>query len=399
MCDTEIQAEIEDSVLLYTKASTSSDECAVSVIGVLATSSGQMLSHVLRHTAEAGMRHFVVVPCDIITNLPPQVLVEAYRSRADSAMGLLVGYHNTLDLDDKKHRVAAKNYSVYTKTSTGDLQMLDYYSADDVAFHKALSLRTQLVWRYPNASVSTRVLNALVFFGDAYAVGATLAAAPEKFSDAYFSSRPLIKVVRDLARRLWQSSHKESTVALMLVPDQAAFLRAHTLPEYVEANRHYLKLQARENAGKPPAPKEKMAATVGVDALVGSTSVLGERTNVKRSVVGANCTIGRRVRLTGAVVMDNVTIEDDVQLENTVVGHGAVVGARSKLTNCFVEATNTVAQGTASKGDTLLCLTLEGLVESELALESSDDGLDESSDYDEGEYEGEYDNSDGLFGY
>lgn len=64
-----------------------------------------------------------------------------------------------------------------------------------------------------------------------------------------------------------------------------------------------------------------------------------------------------------------------------------------------MESTHDVMNGTQSKGDTLLCLTLEGLVVSDSSSEdaSSSEG-DSDSDYEEFDEE-DYDNSDGLFGY
>lgn len=373
---------------------------SIEVVEYAGSLSGQVLQFLTKNDILLPHEHFVLLPCDFITNLPPHVLIEAYRCRRESDLGVLVYYRNQLDIEDKKHKIFPKNYTVYTELPGGSAQLLDYYAAEDVDFHKGFKIRTQLLWKHPKTTVSTQLLNSLVFFGNSRLISEHLTRNAAKFSDAYFASRPLIKIIRDLARKEWQSASGDLSVGFLVVPKQADFFRANTLPVYMEANRHFLKLQARESAGgKPSGPKDKSAANVGADSMVGENTSLGEKTNVKRSVVGKNCTIGKRVKLTGSIVLDNAIIEDDVQLENTIVGHDATIRAKSRLTNCYVESTHDVIKGTQSKGDTLLCLTLEGLVESAIESSSSE-GLDSDSSYDDYEDDYEYgDNSDGLFGY
>ena len=78
------------------------------------------------------------------------------------------------------------------------------------------------------------------------------------------------------------------------------------------------------------------------------------------------------------------------------------IRSKSKLVSCYVESTHEVAKGTQVKGDTLLCLSLEGLdvEDGESAIESSLEESSSGSDYDDFEEEYEYgDNSDGLFAY
>lgn len=413
LCDEESADSIKDALEQYKAQKTASVALAsdvlemdgdvlkfihsIEVIEYSGSSSGQVLQFLTKNEILQPLEHFVLLPCDFITNLPPHVLIEAYRCRRDSDLGVVVYYRNQLDIEDKKHKIFPKNYTVYTDLPCGSSQLLDYYSAEDVDFHKGFKVRTQLLWKHSKTTVSTKLLNSSIFFGNSQLIAERLTQNANKFTDLYFASRPLIKIVRDLARREWQSANWNLSIGFLVVPEQADFFRANTLPVYMEANRHFLKSQARDSAGRLAAPKEKTAANVGVDSMVGEGTQLGEKTNVKRSVVGANCTIGKRVKLTGSIILDNTVIEDDVQLENTIVGHDAVIHSKSRLTNCYVESTHDVLKGTQSKGDTLLCLTLEGLVESAIESSSSeDDGSDSSFD----DYEDDFaDNDDGLFGY
>lgn len=386
--EAEIVGSAED-VFQYTNS--------IELLALDTTASGEIIRHLHSSGALGAYKHVVLLPCDFITNLPPQVLIEAYRNRADDDVGVLVHYRNQLDIEDKKTRVFPRNYTIYGLRADGQDQLLDIYSAEDIAFHKSLPIRTQMAWKHSNATVSTKLLNSGVFFGCVDAMWGVFEAHSDRFSDAYFKTHSITKVVRDLARRSWSHSAQGKNVVLLTLPHQAKFLRANNLPVLMEANRYFLKLQAATKAQQ----LQTSTANIGADSLVGPDSVLGEKTNVKRSVVGKNCRIGKRVKLTGTLVLDNVTIEDDVLLENCIIGHHVHIQNKVRLTNCNVESTHEVAKGTQAKGDTLLCFTLEGLVEGdESAVESSLESGSSGSESDYDDFDDEYgDNSDGLFAY
>ncbi|KAK6204971.1 translation initiation factor eIF2B subunit [Scheffersomyces amazonensis] len=418
-CQEEIERAIGNFKVNYAKVKQeNADESGVdsndghnTIIDVLpldTDNTGEILLHLYKSSSSLDdYRSFVILPCDFITNLPPQVLIEAYRNKEDSDVGLLVTYYNQLDIEDKKSKIFPKNYTIYSELSDGKCQLLDMYSNEDIDFHKALQIRTQMCWRHGNSTISTKLLNSGIFFGSKDAIFKIFDENPDKVTDSYFKNRPITKIVRDLGRRSWRHSSAKETIGCIVLPQQATFFRNNNLPVLMEANRYFMKAQAIAKAtqGSGQPQKDKTAANVGIDSLVGDNTTLGERTNVKRSVVGSNCIIGKRVKLTGCLILNNVTIDDDVQLENCIIGNNAIIHSKSRLTNCNVESTNEVVKGTQAKGETLLCLSLEGLVEDESALseeeessETDESGSDFSDDYDaeEDEYAG---NEDGLFAY
>ncbi|CUM64324.1 uncharacterized protein PRCAT00001925001 [Priceomyces carsonii] len=366
--------------------------------------SGEIISFLSKSQELRPDQDFVLLPCDFITNLPPQVLIEAYRNRSDTDLGLVVHYRNQLEIEDRKSKIFPKNFTVYSELSEDNPSLLDIFMPEDIKYHKSLQIRTQLCWRYFNSIVTTKLLNGGIFFGSSK-IFKIFEENQDQFSETYFE-RPILKVIRDLARRSWKHSVKKETIGLMIVPQQATFFRSNNLPVLMEANRYFMKLEAASKAQLQSSQvKDKFGANVGVDSLVGEHSQLGEKTNVKRTVIGSNCNIGKRVRLTGCLILNGVTIHDDVQLENCIIGNNAIIHSKAKLINCNVESTNEIAKGTQAKGDTLLCLSLEGLVEDIVigdstsesdseSLTGSEDSLTENDFIDEFE-----DNDDGLFGH
>lgn len=373
----------------------------IDILSLEAETSGEVLYHLYKKNIVGSYKHFLLLPCDFVTDLPPQVLIEAYRNREESDIGIAVHYRNQLDIEDKKHKIFPIEYTIYLELNDGQCQLLDLYSAADIEFQQALKIRTQMCWRYPNSSISTSLLNSSIFFGSTAEIFSIFNTWQEKSTEQYFASRPMSKIIRDLARRSWKHAHPKETIGFVVIPEQATFFRTTNTHVLMEANRYFMKLQAQEKgtAGAQQT-KDKLAATIGLDSLVGEGTTLGERTHVKRTVVGKNCTVGKRVKLTGCLLLNNVTIEDDVQLENCIIGHDVRIQTKLKLVHCNVESTHDVVKGTQAKNETLHCLSLEGLIEGdESAVESeSDEEDDGESSYDE--YDGEFDdNEDGLFGY
>lgn len=382
---------------------------SIDVIPVNSTSNGEILNHLYTSYLSTGTlesENFVILPCDFITNLPPQVLIEAYRNKSETDLGLVVHYKNTLDIEDKKNTIFQKNYTIYTELSDGQQQLLDIYSKEDVEFHKALKIRTQMSWKYPNSIISTQLLNSGIYFGSAKQIFQIFKENSSKYNELYFRTRPLSKVYRDLARRSWKHSTSKLTVGFIKIPTQATFFRSNNLPVLMEANRYFMKFQGQKSIPLHHSKdkSDKANANISNDSIVGEKVEFGDHTYIKRTVLGTNCKIGKKVKLTGCLILNDVTIEDEVQLENCIIGHHAVIHSKVKLTNCNVESTHDVAKCTQSKGDTLLCFTLEGLVSEDIENAIDDSDLDGSTtgddDTDLDDFDDEYaDNADGLFAY
>lgn len=339
----------------------------------------------------APFKNFVILPCDFITNLPPQVLIENYRNKNDTDVGLIVYYRNNLEIEDKKKKIFPTTYTIYNEENNN---LLDLYTSEDIEFHKLLKIRTQMCWRYPNSIISKKLLNSSIFFGSTKIFD--IFESESRFNESYFNKHSINKIIRDLARRSWKHSQALETIGFSIIPDIATFFRINNNYTLMEANRYKMQEQLKKliARGVTQPPKDKLLANVGLDSLVGKDSVLGERTNVIKSVLGSHCKIGKRVKLTGTLIMNNVTIDDDVQLENCIIGNNVKIHSKTKLTNCFVESTHEVPKGTITKGETMYSLSLEGIVED---FESDYSDSEESEESDE---EFEYgDNSDGLFDY
>ncbi|CDO93149.1 unnamed protein product [Kluyveromyces dobzhanskii CBS 2104] len=374
---------------------------------------------------------FVLLPCDFITDIPPQVFLDQYLNRDPENLAMSVYYHNGFENIDKKH--LKQFLTVYSENleSVSKPVLLDVYSKDDVDKTKYLQIRSQMLWRYPNSSVSTKLLNSFIYFcsrelvnllkdvantndngndeierdvkkldSDSEAIeslttsfrNTTFSKQKKKpIKDPMNCNKSLGKLFRDLARRSWQHVKPRETIGIFILPEIGLFIRSNSLSAYMESNRFVLKIkqtaiQQRTTDG---------SAAIGADSVVGNNCAILEKTNIKRSVLGENCKVGKRCRIVGCVVLDGVEIEDETQLENVIIGKNAKIGKKSKLTNCYVEGSYIVNEKSTIKGETLTSIYINDEGYASSLLDSNSSGSE--SEYTDEYYDDEDYVDDGLF--
>lgn len=384
-------------------------------IGSKAASTGECFQKELLERIKGD---FVLLPCDFVTDIPPQILIEQYRNRDSANIALAFYYKNSLEIADKK-QTNKQAFTVYSENEETDFQpvLLDVYPTEDVKRSKSLRIRTHLLWKYPNATVSTKLVNSSIYFcthelcellsdkktqEKVKSDGDEEESAAKKYDinvikPSYFktendlikdpinANKSLGKMFRDLARRSWQHSKNRETVSMFILPEVGAFIRANNLNAYTEANRFLLRIKAHTMASNAQTTTAS-ASAIGADAIVGSDCTILERSNIKLSAIGAKCVIGNRCRIAGSILHPNVKIEDEVILENVIVGPNAVIGKKSKLTNCYVEGSFVVEAKSTLKGETLTKMYFEP-EEDYTDSEAIDSDSDEEGEYPEEYYE------------
>ncbi|VEU20576.1 DEKNAAC101475 [Brettanomyces naardenensis] len=376
----------------------------LSCIGTSNSTTGSVLSEALRTQKFLYNENVVILPCDFITDVPPQVFIEIYRGNSDENLGLAVSYNNMFENIDNK--ILKTNYTVYANQANGNTVLLDLYSKTYVALTKFLKVRTQLLWRYPETKVSTNLLDSFIFF-----VNSKIIEIISDQKDTFTSNRSANKIKRDIARRSWSHSSPKETVGLFVLPKESKFARCNNLAVYMETNRFFLMKQARKGAplGYQKPKENKNAANVGADCIIGENTELGDHTNVKRSVIGNDCVIGKKCRITGCILLDGVTLENDVHLENCILGRKAKLETKSRLVNCNIEGYYIVGKNVSLKGENLTNISLDKFeggkgeleIQNSSGNEDNDDSLysgsEESEVIDDEDDEGSFD-SEFVFG-
>lgn len=248
------------------------------------------------------------MPCDFITDIEPQTLIDVHRNRDTKTIITGLYYKNNIETIDKK--LIQADFTVHKPLQQKHPILLDLYSRQTVRDQKGLRLRKSMLVRHANSVVSTNILQASIYFCSHKVID--ILANSDESKGVVYKDRAWTKVVRDFARRSWQHRQPLETVSFHVLSNDSTFIRLDNLSAYMEANRWIMKQQLRNRDPTIPKPVPvKGAATVGPDSQVGPESTLGDRTSVKKSNIGSKCTIGLRCRITGCVILDGATIADE----------------------------------------------------------------------------------------
>ena len=150
-------------------------------------------------------------------------------------------------------------------------------------------------------------------------------------------------------------------------------LRANSLPTYILLNQ-YLALLAPDPK-KHPSSKAGSKTSVGNDAVVAENCSLGEKVQIRKSVLAKGVFVGSRTVIRGSVVMEGVEIGEGVKMEGCVVCKGAMIGSKSSLSDCFVGAGYVVEEGSK--------VSKQNLVELDELDDDDDDEVEQENDDDE----------------
>ncbi|KAJ1771216.1 Translation initiation factor eIF-2B subunit gamma [Coemansia sp. RSA 1813] len=124
--------------------------------------------------------------------------------------------------------------------------------------------------------------------------------------------------------------------------------RADQISRYCDLNSIVTKISLDKRVD--PSAKLAHQTQIGMDSMVGASSQLDERCLVKRSVVGAHCIIGKNVNIINSVIMDHVTIGDGVDIVSCVVCKLAKIGNKVQLRDCEIGATTSISDDVNLKG-------------------------------------------------
>lgn len=127
--------------------------------------------------------------------------------------------------------------------------------------------------------------------------------------------------------------------------------RADQIPRYCDLNYAVSRISKDRRIHETATMANQ--SQVSADSMVGASSQLDEQCSIKRSVMGAHCVIGRRVKIINSVIMDHVTIGDGVTIESSVIGNLAKVGDNVLLKDCEVGPKASVPRGSSRKGNTI----------------------------------------------
>ncbi|RPA89868.1 hypothetical protein L873DRAFT_1671570 [Choiromyces venosus 120613-1] len=133
----------------------------------------------------------------------------------------------------------------------------------------------------------------------------------------------------------------------------------------------------------PSASIDPKAIVSSFDCLIADKVSIGEKANIKRSVLGSGVSIGRGVRLIGCVLMDGASVAEGAKLEGCTVGRKAIVGVKASLKDCEIAENYVVDEGTEAKNERFVLFT--GL-DADASDASDASGQDSDGNYDDNDH-------------
>ncbi|KAJ2161355.1 Translation initiation factor eIF-2B subunit gamma [Coemansia sp. RSA 552] len=346
----------------------------ISNISVVGLDDARGTADALRQLPGPARSNVVVVPCDVIVDVPAAHFLDLIRVRQPAAAAL---FCETMKSEGGGGSTKAKHQSRCVGIDQPSsrlvlLQELEKKSED-------IALPMALVRRFPSMALSEKMQDTHVYVLQKWVVD-YLAAHPEISSlqddllpllvraqtqPSLLAKRGLAKFMAPPGAQRTAEYYAENRFGVAAAEGRGAadetdplqvFAyvrrggiagRASQIPVYCDLNSVVTRIStgARTDSSAVLAQQTQ----VGADSMVGASSRLGERCSVKRSVVGAHCNIGRDVKVVNSVIMDHVTIGDGVKLESCVVCKLATIGGGAQLKACEVGPSVFVPDGSSFK--------------------------------------------------
>ncbi|KAI8139474.1 nucleotide-diphospho-sugar transferase [Fennellomyces sp. T-0311] len=334
----------------------------------------------LRSIKDKIERDFIVVPCDLITDLNPRDILDIHRVE-DPTMTALFYESNLLE--------AGKDDGLAPYVGIDPIHSSLVYKvrrSEDEDF----SMRMSLLNKFPRVRVHTDLGDAHLYIFKRWVID--MVADKENISSISEDLVPMLvkcqyqkKMVEREKVNGYASAQKSllatalslSTTASndidddLFSPDPTrsnfkspvttrAYIyrggfcgRGNTIASYSDLNRHETKQGAsitRIPSSAEVAPKTQ----VGNDSVIGEHTKIDERSSVKKSCVGAHCIIGKNVKIANSVIMDNVIIGDNAKVDGCVICNNAKVMEKAVLKDCDVAGEYVVEKESQVKGEKLV---------------------------------------------
>ncbi|TPX65311.1 hypothetical protein SpCBS45565_g05292 [Spizellomyces sp. 'palustris'] len=353
-------------------------------VQVLQVPHGEGTADALRSAKDHIKLDFIVMTCDVITDLPPHHLIDLHRIHGPTVTTLLYDFQK---LESAAERPCKKDeYAQYIGIEGAKGRLVYAKAQEDVG--ESLRMRAAMLRKFPRVRVHTSLRDAHVYIFKRWVldviagnksissvrkdllrylvqcqyskramkaehIDELLAANPDPLQEAQLLSTTNSAGIEQFQRAESQSddshsppnaateplkkattSNGQQVVCAAVICRDSFCARANTVWAFGEINRQLAKNVPEKN----PSGSEMRAKQTqfGPDSMIGEYSQIGERCSVKKTIIGKHCTIGKNVKIVNSVIMDYVVIEDQVKLDGCIISQHAKVLEKAQLKDCEV---------------------------------------------------------------
>ncbi|TPX39331.1 hypothetical protein SeMB42_g06006 [Synchytrium endobioticum] len=311
----------------------------------------------LRYIKDKIKRDFIVLSSDLVTDIPPHRVLDAFRVTHPS---MTVLFYETKTAESAE-KLVKEDTIEYVGIAPSESRLV---VAPRAEVRTALPIRTSLIRKFPVFYLHTGlrdahlyvckhwVLDLLVLNPKIASLRGELVPLLVKcqYSDKAARNAQIDKAMHPHARAAASHTPASKHVRVTAIVTRDGYTaRANTISSYCEMNRQMAKTAG--DARIASAAEISSRTTVGPDSMVGDGTKVGDKCIFKKSIVGAHCVVGRNCKITNSVIMDYVVIEDNVSLTNCAICLNAKIGMNTSLKDCEVGARFDMAAGTSAKND------------------------------------------------
>ncbi|KAF8965679.1 hypothetical protein BGZ46_000558 [Entomortierella lignicola] len=327
---------------------------------------------------------FIVISCDLMTELIPHQFLDMHRSEDPTVTALF--FEPTKGEGGPSGSSKVKEVTQYVGIDAGSSQLVYLNNSDDMDPDE-FSLRISLLSKHPVMNISRLLQDAHLYVFKRWVID-LIVEVSNKRTMASIKQHVLPLLVKSQHQRVLADREgvtkaveaanlNTQKLALKLSTTQPpenkdtvkgewkspvtckAFVlskdiycgRANTIPNYFEINRHYTKITDKE---RNPGASSQVQTQVGADSLVGDDTKIGERSSIKKSTIGSHISIGKNVKIVNSIVMDHAIIEDNVKIDGCIICSGSKVCEKSTLKDCEVGGGFRVEKETIARNEQLV---------------------------------------------
>lgn len=333
---------------------------------------------------------FLVISCDLITNIDISEILNLYRKHNASVTALMLPLPKVPDdfvTPGPKNNQKLETDLIGIDSNTGRLVSLA--SASD--FEEIVNMSQKLLGKHVNFAIHSKLLDThlyvinkwildfLVFNKNfstlkgellPYIVSKQLLKPNQSIDDKNTSmvhvdlkedifrfamKNPLDELIskmsafNDHSTDLEESYHGDIIRCYAHVSNEKFGLRANTVQMYHLANAKISAWSNVEHIKLPPLPAISSAATVRgtqvQECRIDDNTIIEEKTSLKQSHIGSNSLVEMRTRISQSVIMGNVTIKQRCIIHNCILCNGCTIEEGTELKDCLVGAHHIIVSG------------------------------------------------------
>ncbi|XP_017839610.1 translation initiation factor eIF-2B subunit gamma isoform X2 [Drosophila busckii] len=346
----------------------------------------------LRYIYDKIKADFLVVSCDIVTNVSLYPLINKFRED-DAAMALLLfksGFESDVVMPGpkSKHKPERDMIGIHTQTD----QLAFIFAASDC--EDTLNIQRHLLKNRGQLDVYGRLLDAHIYVLKKWVISylhrkdnfSTLKGeflphlikkqhvrrAPKTGPDTTSEIVATIKQEDNilhyvphtaLDQKITQTSLFNQSLShapyhgdivrcyAVQAPREALGVRVNTTLSFLALNKKLASIWTELVGETHPliAPGAIVKSTQAKDIIAADNAKLSEKTSLNCSVFGANCVVHPKNIIANSIIMSNAIVDEGCNISNCIIGHRAHVKRGSVLSNCLIGPNYVVEEDTKSQ--------------------------------------------------